>query len=286
MRAKNTLWLVQSYIDLIADLKPRAGMATPVLYSYRMACGTLSDVTPVIADQILTLTRGQLAEPIYRTDPAAEALDCFIDNLIGLNCENYAQLLVRLIQDIVVNSPPIDTASGPTDSPPRVRHPSPTTVDYLRMFTKRVGNTGIFNQGSDDIIGNIAQMCCADSLQPYARYTAAHDAVLDFLNAADLVFKASAGECYHKRHLPLLKAIFHLTCLYAGVTPSGVRRTCHQGVVYLENQSITDSTLAAIPLPTADMVRQCQEPTTGPISRAGSIYLTAFERFVDANPFK
>lgn len=288
MRAKSALRVVDTYLTLIEDLDLQVYSGLPQVYALRMAVGAVTDPLPV------------LRELLSEAGVGPAELTAYANSCVVFNIRAYAGLLARLIRRRMANPPRPDddddevkplgvgmSEHGPDAPPPGVQYVSPQTAAMLRKLAAFHSRTPAARgyqdiAGDRDIIDSLARMCAVDSFAPYSRWPKCDDAIFDLLRLLDPVFTQYQSNDFKERHVPLLKALFHITCLYYGEVPNQLHRVIQQPTNH--PYQISNTTLAALPFPTADLLVKCSEPEAGLISKRGSDYFDALAQYASVTP--
>lgn len=295
---ERALRLVGSYIELLTDFSPRITPGLIKLYTLR-ASGSILTAPTLSVDQML-----QDLGSIRRD---AE-LHVFHQSCVIENCVMFADMLVNMIGVQRRNSY-LQQRGGERqviktirDTAPRpyVHLPS-ACLDALVSVTKVLQGSGLAqteNSRHLDVLGAAALTFTHAGLelrenvnrptrQAEDIVTAALTAFRSALTSPQAIRTRTPDDVYRRYHLPLLTILRAMLAMYADLSldtlrtkaytsPNGTTLSLPTGL----DMRITDSTLAALPLPTLEMLHTCVDAGAGVISRKGLHYVHCAESFI------
>jgi hypothetical protein len=273
-----TLLLSNAYIRLLMEMRLMASPALAILYRNQISTG------PRPLDDYAKFDASEFGQP---GDPLMYAEACIKRNIYA-----YIKMLDKVIRDRLTAIS--DNISRGAVSREDLRHilivhPKVESVKLVDAVASM--NTPTYNpKAVNDTIGSLCSMVCLDAslaLQSNMRILSdnpdATASVLRFLDSVDYVLEAGGDAGYKARYLPLLRIVNALATLYnlrnAATADRKRELVAHNRSLQEMERGITDTVLAACPMPTPDMVTLLSEGDAPRISSSGYAYVRAVTSF-------
>lgn len=262
--SKRVVRVVDTYLGLLDQMTvmPQDGLYQ--VYAYHSASGRRFVNRAAVKALLLESNANAAAE-----------LTSFAQHCIMINLASHAEWMIQLIQESVQRQQRVLAAAGARRAKPV--YLTSTAVDALRrtmeLMQQRHRTTPM---GERDRLSTLAQAVTLDAVHRVPRdgRPNSDDAVLAFL-ALVPGWLAQPLADHRLRHLPLVRTLFNLWCVYEDTTPNEQRIGYEEPPI--TELCVSDTTLAALPLPSWALIRSCEEPEVGPISRPGLDYATAVQ---------
>lgn len=218
---------------------------------------------------------------------------CYLNYMIRQNILNYIDTLGVVIRGRLDYAKTLHTVHDDWINTDRKRRslyfPSAGTVTKLMDLLDRADVWDTTGRSIVNTIGPIAESIASEANMVIgsdgtsSESANCSDAVKAFLDGTSTVLRGPVDMGFRVKHLPILRIYLTLAKLLTGSVDVNIRQTAISAPIALrKGLCLSDSTLAAFPCPTVDVLQSFAEPEVGDLSNKGMRYLSALDRYYKA----